>query len=173
MQKSCINCGPKTHATRDCQETERKKSERPCFNCGKPGHESRACPEKEKGRRPVKAIMDAPTRKPEVLAVQHAPRRPAAAVFAIQIAPPTVASFLKAVPARKQNSNRFQPLSTEMRQEFASESQSSAPTKLASAPSSVCVCILVTVFRSFGVSRTPGLEILRADEVQTNLLSIL
>ena len=164
-QKSCINCGSKTHSTRECKEPERKKSERPCFGCGQIGHESRNCPNKDRSKRAVQAIMDAPApRKPEVLAVQNAPRRPIdaarrppAAVFAITVAPPTVASFLKPTPAKKSNKNRFQPLSDEQRTAFDLKSQSSASEELAVVPATVCVYPCHGSSFSSEVSRAPGI----------------
>jgi len=40
---SCINCGSKSHATRDCTAPKVDPSKRPCFKCGKPGHLARDC----------------------------------------------------------------------------------------------------------------------------------
>ena len=43
--KVCINCGSKTHHTRDCTKDAVPKDRRPCFKCGKLGHQARACTE--------------------------------------------------------------------------------------------------------------------------------
>ena len=46
MQDYCINCGSKTHQTRNCTRDNIPKHQRPCFQCGKPGHVARDCTEK-------------------------------------------------------------------------------------------------------------------------------
>jgi len=46
VQDYCINCGSKTHQTRNCTRDNIPKERRPCFQCGKPGHMARDCTEK-------------------------------------------------------------------------------------------------------------------------------
>ena len=120
--QSCINCGSKTHSTKDCREAEKPKSERPCFGCGKTGHISKDCPLKK--RAPLKAITDAPVAE-----------RPKASVFAIGIAPrrqPSTAcvSDFMIAKGKKQNNNRYQPLTSI--DDIASKSPSGRPSELTS-----------------------------------------
>ena len=128
----CVNCGRPGHTAPECRQKQVDKKDRPCFECGECGHEARACPKKrarqQQQRKDVRAVETAepqlrPTLTVSIVEPRHGPARQAV----------TVGSFVAGPKPKKQNGNRFQPLSDAMR----SELQSAASSELASVPSDV------------------------------------
>jgi len=62
----CVNCGAKTHATRDCPRSRVDPADRPCWECGKKGHTRSKCPNLQKQRSGAPARQAAEEAEDEV-----------------------------------------------------------------------------------------------------------